>query len=174
MMDEMERNETKKIQAVCFTGHRNIPNEVMEKLPDLLEKTIAELCERGATVFRTGGAMGFDTLAALTVLDMKETNPHLRLELILPCLNQTDGWDDVSKQTYHYIMQKADDYRVLFEDYFEGCMLERDRQLVDGSDVCVAYCSRSQGGTAYTFMVAARGDLEIINLYDLLPADVQD
>jgi hypothetical protein len=55
MMDEMERNKAKKIQTVCFTGHRNIPNEVMEKLPDLLEKTIAELCERGATVFRTGG-----------------------------------------------------------------------------------------------------------------------
>lgn len=154
--------------TVCFTGHRQIPYEAAMKLPALLETVIAELCERGAVTFRAGGAMGFDTVAALKVLDMKARYPHVRLELILPCRNQTERWDDVSVRTYQYILSKADSNRFLFDSYFDGCMLERDRRLVDGSDICVAYCTRSRGGTAYTFTHALRSGLEVINLNDML------
>ena len=167
-MKNCVKNEEAVVKTVCFTGHRQIPCEVAARLPDLLEKTISALCERGATVFRTGGAMGFDTVAALKVLDMRAKYPQIRLELILPCRNQTERWDDISKKTYIYIMQNADACRFLYESYFDGCMLERDRQLVEGSDVCVAYCARSQGGTAYTYTRALREGLEMINLYDLL------
>lgn len=167
-MRNMIQNEGVPVQTVCFTGHRNISHEVATRLPELLEEVISDLCERGATTFRAGGAMGFDTLAALKVLDIKEKYPQIRLELILPCRNQTERWDEISKKTYIYIMQKADHHRFLFESYFDGCMLERDRCLVEGSDVCVAYCARSQGGTAYTFACAVREGLEVINLHDML------
>ena len=112
--------------------------------------------------------MGFDTVAALKVLDMKEKYPEIRLELILPCRNQTERWDEVSRRTYEYILKNADSHRFLFDTYFDGCMLERDRRLVEGSDVCVAYCNRSRGGTAYTFTHALRAGLEVINLNDLM------
>jgi hypothetical protein len=119
------RCDEKKIETVCFTGHRQIPYEAAARMPRLLEEVISELCERGATVFRAGGAMGFDTLAALKVLDMKETYPHIRLELILPCRNQTERWDEISRRTYQYILERADRHRFLFDTYFDGCMLER-------------------------------------------------
>lgn len=167
-IDERAQKKNEAVKVVCFTGHRNIPGGAAERLLVLLKETISELCERGATVFRAGGAMGFDTLAALAVLDMKETYPQLHLELILPCRNQTDGWNDVSRQVYDYILQRADEHRFLFDSYMEGCMLERDRKLVEGSDVCVAYCAQSQGGTAYTYTLALRADVETINLYDQL------
>ncbi len=156
------------VRTVCFTGHRNISYEAAMRLPELLEQVIAQLCERGATTFRAGGAMGFDTVAALKVLDMKDKYPHIRLELILPCRNQTERWDEISTRTYHYILERADSHRFLFDSYFEGCMLERDRRLVEGSDVCVAYCVRSHGGTAYTYTHALRAGLELINLNDLI------
>ena len=164
----MNQNMEKNIRTVCFTGHRNIPYAVATRLPGLLEQVIAELCERGATTFRAGGAMGFDTVAALKVLDMKEKYPQIRLELILPCRNQTERWDEISRQTYQYILEHADSHRFLFDTYFDGCMLERDRRLVEGSDVCVAYCARSQGGAAYTFAQALRAGLEVVNLHDLI------
>lgn len=167
-MADVDRDQEKDIRVVCFTGHRSIPGEDAERLTELLEDTIVELCERGATVFRAGGAMGFDTMAALKVLDVKERYPEIRLELILPCRNQTERWDSVSRRAYRYVLQRADSHRFLFDTYFEGCMLERDRRLVDGSDVCVAYCARSQGGTAYTFSYALRAGVEVINLNDLL------
>lgn len=175
----MYSKETKSLKrgevgTVCFTGHRNIPYTVASRLPDLLEQVISELCARGATVFRAGGAMGFDTVAALKVLDMKERYPQIRLELILPCRNQTERWDEISRQTYAYILRKADSHRFLFDTYFDGCMLERDRRLVEGSDVCVAYCAQSRGGTAYTVTRALRAGLEIINLHDMLGVSVFD
>lgn len=167
-MGRMNPSIEKNISTVCFTGHRNIPYGVATRLPHILERVISELCERGATTFRAGGAMGFDTVAALKVLDMKEKYPQIRLELILPCRNQTERWDEISQQTYQYILKRADSHRFLFDTYFDGCMLERDRRLVEGSDVCVAYCTRSQGGTAYTYTHAMRAGLELINLNDLL------
>ena len=167
-MKDTEFTADGSVRTVCFTGHRSIPYADAARLPDLLGEVISRLCERGATTFRAGGAMGFDTVAALKVLDMKEKYPQIRLELILPCRNQTERWDEISRRTYEYILKNADSHRFLFDTYFDGCMLERDRKLVEGSDVCVAFCKRSSGGTAYTFTHALRAGLEVINLHELM------
>ena len=167
IMKETEFTAAGSVRTVCFTGHRSIPYADAARLPDLLGEVISRLCERGATTFRAGGAMGFDTVAALKVLDMKEKYPGIRLELILPCRNQTERWEETAVRTYYYILNQADSYRFLFDAYFDGCMLERDRRLVEGSDVCVAFCNRSRGGTAYTFALALRSGLEVINVCDL-------
>ena len=158
----------REIRTVCFTGHRDIPAHHACRLPELLERVIADLIGRGATVFRAGGAIGFDTVAALKVLEIRERYPQIRLELILPCRDQTKHWSQEDAQTYEYILRAADSHRFLFDSYVDGCMLERDRRLVSGSDVCVAYLTRSHGGTAYTFSQAVRGGLETVNLYDSL------
>lgn len=166
----MEKNQerTERGLTVCFTGHRNIAREDAVRLPALLDGTLTDLIGRGATVFRAGGAIGFDTVAALKVLELRERYPHIRLELILPCRNQTEYWEGTAVRTYQYILKRADSHLFLFDTYFDGCMLERDRRLVEGSDVCVAYCNRSRGGTAYTFTQALRAGLEVINLHDLM------
>lgn len=160
----------KNIQTVCFTGHRNISRGDALRLPVYLEEVILELMARGATVFRAGGAVGFDTVAALKVLDMKERYPELELELILPCRDQIDRWDEVGTRTYAYILKHATRHTYLFERYEEGCMLERDRRLVEGCDVCVAYCTHRRGGTSYTCDHAAKQGVELINLWDRMKA----
>lgn len=154
------------IRTVCFTGHRQIDPAHAVLLPALLDAAIRELYGRGARVFRAGGAIGFDTVAALKVLDLTPVLPGLELELILPCRDQTSQWNVGNTRTYDYILSAATRSRFLFDHYMEGCMLERDRQLVQGSDVCVAYCARSRGGTAYTCALALREGLELINLYE--------
>lgn len=164
----MLENDAQTPLTVCFTGHRAIAREVAVRLPALLDETIRSLYARGARVFRAGGAQGFDTVAALKVLELRDELPDLRLELFLPCRDQMRGWDAASIRTYQYILARADDSFFLFDSYVEGCMLERDRRLVEGSDICVAFCTRNRGGTAYTFAHALRSGLEVINLYDAL------
>ncbi len=154
------------VHTVCFTGHRQIAAEDALRLPAFLDAVIRELYDRGARIFRAGGAMGFDTVAALKVLDMQTLLPGLELELILPCRDQASRWDEASIRTYHYILSAATRHTFLFDRYVDGCMLERDRKLVEGSQVCVAFCTRSRGGTAYTCALAMRQGLEFINLYD--------
>lgn len=164
------KEEKRPVSVVCFTGHRDISRGDALRLPAYLEEVILELMERGATVFRAGGAMGFDTVAALKVLDLQDRYPELELELILPCRNQTEHWDSASVKTYQYILDRATRVQYLFDTYVDGCMLERNRRLVEGSDVCVAYCTRSRGGTAYTCTYALRQDVELINLNDRMRA----
>lgn len=158
----------KKIHTVAFTGHRNMNREDVLLLPSLLEDTILRLYRRGAIVFRAGGAMGFDMLAALKVLDMRERLPQIELELILPCKNQTERWDAASVRTYNYILNNSTRHSFLYDSYVDGCMLARDRRLIDGADACVAYCARSHGGAAYTCAYALKKNVELINLYDKL------
>ena len=153
------------ISTVCFTGHREIPTDIAINIPSALKKLLEQMIIRGAVNFRAGGAMGFDTICALCVLELKEKYPHVKLDLILPCKNQTKGWDEGSVRAYNYILEKADSIRYITEKYRSGCMLERNRALVDGSDVCVAFLMRSSGGSAYTYTYAIKCGIEVVNLY---------
>ena len=60
----------------------------MLQLPRLLVRAITILYGKGVREFRAGGARGFDTLAALTILEFKENHPDVRLVLMLPCKHQ--------------------------------------------------------------------------------------
>ena len=157
-----------EIMTVCFTGHRSIPKKCAYVLPGLLKCEIEKLIARGARRFRTGGAIGFDTVAALCVLELKEKYPHIELDLILPCRDQTRGWNQPSIKTYEYIIAAADRVEYVSEHFTSWCMHERNRRLVRGSQVCVSYLAHSGGGTAYTYAFALENGLEVINIYDLL------
>ena len=157
------------MKTVCFTGHRDIPSNEYPRLWRLLDAEIERLIQNGAVIFRTGGALGFDTAAALNVLSQRLKHPHIRLELILPHPHQTDGWRENDVATYQQILSQADAHRYVAQDYYSGVLQLRNRALVDGADSCVAYLRTSHGGgTAYTVAYALRNGLELINLYDLL------
>ncbi len=152
----------------CFTGHRKIEPSDMLLLPDILDYEIEKLIVCGVTVFRGGGAIGFDTLAELKVLEKKRKYPFLRLELILPCKNQSRGWSIRDKEIYDYILKYADSTEYVSEEYTRTCMHTRNRRLVEGSDFCMAFCTSSEGGTAYTCNYAKSKNVEIINISNKL------
>ena len=152
----------------CFTGHRKISREDMLRLPEILDKILESLIWQGVSTFRAGGAIGFDTVAALTVLEKKTVHPEITLELELPCKDQTNGWGESDKRAYEYILSRADKISYICEKYRKGCMLERNRRLVGGADFCVAFCSSDSGGSAYTLNHAKEKGLTVINIYDIV------
>ena len=79
-------------KTCCFTGHRKIPANLRALIAVEIEKRIVELIDQGYIIFETGGALGFDTVAAQVVLRVRNRYPYIRLVLVLPCRNQTDGW----------------------------------------------------------------------------------
>lgn len=150
--------------VACFTGHRDLPVGQMEEIRTRLYETVERLIGAGVSEFRAGGALGFDTLAAATVLELKEKYPEISLVLMLPCRDQDKGWSDENKARYKEIMARADEVKVLAEHYYRGCMFVRNRALVDGSAYCIAYLTSERGGTAMTVNYAKKQNLEIINL----------
>ena len=152
----------------CFTGHRNIGDAHAKKMPELLDRVLESLIQNGYTTFRTGGAIGFDTIVALKVLEKREQYPTIRLELYLPCRDQTKGWNSVNRNAYQYVLSHADEVYYTRDTYEAGCMLERNRSMVQGSRCCVGYCLSEQGGSAYTLRYAKKHGLRVLNLAPIL------
>lgn len=150
--------------TACFTGHRTLPEENPPEIAERLENALIALIEQGYCYFGAGGALGFDTLAAQTVLRLRERYPHIRLILVLPCRNQTRGWPQADIDIYEEIKRRADKVTYTSENYFRGCMQKRNRHLVDNSSVCICYLTKPTGGTAYTVNYARRCGLQIHNI----------
>lgn len=156
-----------KNRTCCFTGHRRISTEKAEEVRVKLKHTIIKAVEEGYLYFGAGGALGFDTLAALTVLELKERYPSIRLILVLPCVNQTRGWNKKDVEAYEYIKSKCDKYVYTSKEYTNGCMQKRNRHLVDNSSLCICYLTEDKGGTAYTVNYARQKGLKIINMAEI-------
>ncbi len=149
----------------CFTGHRNISDREYLKMPEKLDNLIRELVENeGVTDFRAGGARGFDTFAALAVIRLRNTYPNVKLHLILPCKSQDSRYSDLEKILYNVTLREADSIHYLQERYSRGVMFARNRALVDGADICVAFMTRLHGGTYQTVNYARKKGTRIINL----------
>ena len=157
---------TDRLDSVCFTGHRDIDVSHAYLIPPLLKSVLRECIDRGARRFLAGGAMGFDTLAALCVLELKAEFRDIRLELILPCKNQSQKWNELNRSIYDMILERADSVEYLHAGYTATCMHDRNRRLVDQSDAVIAYLAHSGGGTAYTAAYALKNNKELINVYD--------
>ncbi len=151
-----------KEDACCFTGHRDIPPEILPALAAKLEAVVLELIADGIRYFYAGGALGFDTLAAETVLRLRDQFPQIQLILALPCREQTRGWSAASVERYGSILRRANKVIYTSEHYNRGCMQRRNRFMVDHSTVCVAYCTRAAGGSAYTLQYARKSGLRIL------------
>lgn len=114
--------------------------------------------------FGAGGALGFDTIAAKAVLTLQQSCPQIKLILVLPCKTQTRGWEKEDIAIYEDIKNRCNKVVYTSEDYARGCMLKRNRHLVDNSSACVCYLTESKGGTAYTVDYARRSGIKIVNL----------
>ena len=153
-----------KSKTCCFSGHREIPPEKRAEIADKLERIIISLYQKGVQFYGAGGALGFDTIAAQTVIRLRESCPDMKLILVLPCLTQTRRWRPEDVAEYERIKAKADKTVYMAQQYTPDCMHRRNRHLVDNSSICICYLTRNSGGTAYTVRYAKRQGLEIINV----------
>ena len=152
-----------KEQTCCFTGHREITLPV-ETILYNLEKQLKELISSGVIYYGAGGALGFDTIAALTVIKLRQIYPHIKLIMVLPCKEQTKGWNSNDIEIYNYILNQADKVVYTSENYYPGCMHKRNRHLVNNSSHCICYLEKNTGGTAYTVNYAKEKGLTIYNV----------
>ncbi len=150
--------------ACCFTGHRIIAKEFQNTLPAQLELQIRRLIGQGMVDFITGGARGFDTLAAQAVLKLREEFPQIRLLLALPCKDQSKGWASSDKAVYDRIFKSADFVYFTGNHYTIDCMMRRNRFMVDNSSACVFYLTNQRSGTYKTVAYAIEQDRQLYNI----------
>ena len=160
--------EEEKIKRCCFSGHRDLPYGNKEKIADILDKVVCDLSGKGYNEFISGGALGFDLLAAEVVLQKKRDVTNLKLIMALPCRGQELKWSAADKKRYEKVLENADEIIYVTEAYCTGCMQLRNKFMVENSSICIAYKTRRSGGTAYTVDYAKEKGLGIININELL------
>ncbi len=144
--------------SCAFTGHR----EVGENLDiNLLSCAVDNLIDKGFVNFYCGMAMGFDLIAADVVLQAKSNHPQIKLIACVPCPEQQKYFPSEEKDKYDRILPLCDEVKILSERYFKGCMLARDRFMVDNCGCVLAYMNKTDGGTAYTVKYAQSKNKEI-------------
>lgn len=152
--------------TVCaFTGHRSIKESHKNILPGLLSRAINYAYEKGCRKFITGGAIGFDTLAAKEVLRFRISHPDVSLVLFLPCVDQDATWNDSQRSSYEYVLSSADEVKYLSDHYDKNCMRRRNQAMADECDVMIAYVGRLRTGSSQTFRMAEELEKEVYNLY---------
>ena len=144
----------------AFTGHRDLDSRFDR---ELLDRVILNLIKSGARNFYCGMAIGFDMLAAETVLRHKE-NYDIKLCACIPCDGQSKYFSLKDKERYEKILCACDEKIIFSTEYTPGCMQERDRFLVDNCDVLVSYLRKNYGGTHYTVSYARKQNKKIIEL----------
>ena len=156
-------------KSACFTGHRSISADrtaLSDRLYTLLEKLTNE---RNVTDYYAGGAYGFDAVASLAVIKLREVYPQVKLHLILPCSNaeQTDGWSEEQVAEFQHILVRADSVEYVSEHKTQTCMKQRNARLVELADYCICYWNANdrRSGTGQTVRMAQKKGIEIINLF---------
>ena len=158
-------------RACAFTGHR--PNKLPWRydetdsrcvaLKAVLTEQIAALANAGLTQFLSGMAEATDTWSALSVLDLREKNPAIKLHCILPCTAQAEKWSASSRVLYRSILERADSVVYVSRDYHKNCMLERNRFMVEHASTLLAvYNGVRRSGTGATVNYARKMGREII------------
>ena len=158
-MTNIDKNRT-----CSFTGHRAIPDGMADYLFQRIKDGINYLYSHGIKTYLTGGAIGFDTLAAKAVIERRKEYPDIRLVIVAPCKDQDKKWDIKDKIRYYQIKRAADEIICLSDRYYRGCMHQRNRYLVDHSTACICYLTEDTGGTAYTVGYAQSKGIKIFNL----------
>ena len=164
----------------CFTGHRpdKLPWGTDEKDPrclrvkaeiaDALEQAYAEGCRH----FISGMARGSDLYFARAVLALREEHPDVTLEGARPCESQADSWPAEERAEYEAILNACNYETLVQHTYDRGCMMRRNRYMVDRSARIIAvYDGVPKGGTAQTLAYALRKglDTDILTVEEVIP-----
>lgn len=128
-----------------------------------LRAEIEKAIQKGYKTFLCGMALGFDTICAETVIELKKNYTEIKLIGAIPCKTQDSKWADKDKSRYKELLQKLDGVRCIYDEYIGAeCMLERNRYIVNNSSLMIALFDGKAGGTQSTIDYAKQQGLDIV------------
>lgn len=156
----------------CFTGHRpdKLPwgeDEADPRCFDLKVRIAAALedaYEKGMRHFICGMARGADFYFCEAALALRDANPGVTVEAAIPCEEQAAKWSERDRDRYFALISACDYETMVQHHYDKGCMLRRNRYMVDRSAMLIAAHNGMLGGTMYTLTYAMKKGLEIVIL----------
>lgn len=160
-------------ETTCsFTGHRpeKLPWRGDESDPrclalkERLAAAVEDAYDKGMRHFLCGMARGADFYFCDAVLELRERRGGVTLEAVIPCEEQAARWSERERERWFSLVERCDGETMLQHHYDKGCMLRRNRYLVDHSSMLIAVYDGMLGGTMYTLSYAMKRGLETVIL----------
>jgi len=146
------------INSCAFTGHRNLYSDFsIERLRAAIEGVL----KKGCRTFYCGMAYGFDLYCCRELLTFKDRY-DIKIVACIPYKGQSDGFTKENKKFYNQMLEQCDEEVILHDEFIKGCMFERDRYMVDRSDVVIAYLVEKESGTGYTVKYAESKGIDVV------------
>ena len=152
----------------AFSGHRpqRLPWGTREDDPRcaalkiMMERAVDAALERGCTQFMCGMARGCDTYFAEIVLQK-----GWKLIAALPCPDQAERWPIKDRQRYDSLLCRCSETWTLEPVYTNGCMLRRNRAMIQRADLLISVYDGCGGGTANAVSCAQKKGIEILSVW---------
>ncbi|MBQ3423871.1 MAG: DUF1273 family protein [Clostridia bacterium] len=169
-------NEHRDPNSVCkccaFTGYRPARMPWGSDESDVrclefkfrLREALEYLIGMGYADFMSGGALGFDLMAAEMVLSLREKYPWLRLIMVIPFDGQADRWNDAQRSRWRRAIEASDRVIHVSHRYDRGVFFRRNHRMVAGADALLAAWDGQSGGTANTVAYARRMGVKVLRL----------
>lgn len=123
----------------CGFGHRNVFENLSEKLDDAIESAVQQGCE----IFYTGAIGDFDSLFSSAVRRAKKTYPYIKLICVKPYFT-----NDINTNRDYYTAL-YDDIIIpdeLADIHYKAAIKARNRWMIDNSDIVIVHTIRNYGG----------------------------
>lgn len=156
----VDKIDINKEAAVFFTGHRPIElwnayrpfsaaNERFNMHRMLTLEAIDKCISSGYNTFISGGAQGFDLLAAECVHEKRIQYPYIKLVIARPFPGQHANKPEKSKSFINNIMSLANAVVDVSPDPYNAQKMQlRNMWMVDNAKIGIAlYNSKQKGGT---------------------------
>ena len=171
MKIEMNRKKS-ACRACAFTGYRpaKLPWGYDEGDARCLEfrfrlrEALECLIGRGYVDYLSGGALGFDLMAAEAVLSLREKYPWVRLVMVIPFDGQADRWSEAQRRRWQAVIEASDRVVHISDSYDRGVFFRRNHYLVEHADLLLAAFDGKPGGTAGTVAYARRHGTRVVRL----------
>ena len=152
---------------VCFIGHRNIYENIREKLKVAVENEI----RNGADFFTMGTHGDFDRMALSVCRELRKTYKNIIIEVVItsfksiePIIDHDEIFGD--EKYYPYADVQTTMYNIE-EEHYKRQIIASNKQMVDSCDTLICYVNKKHNpsGAKTAMNYAKRRGLNIINLY---------
>ena len=109
------------------------------------------------------GAVGCDYFLE-AVLAFRASHSDVTIEAAIPYAGQAEHWRGSLRDRYYALLEQCDCKTVVQQAYSGGCMMRRNRYMVDQSRVLIAAYNGEPGGTMNTMLYAMRRGLNVIEI----------
>ena len=172
------QNKGRGCKCCAFTGYRpsKMPwgnDETDTRCLEFkfrLRESLEYLIGRGYVDFCSGGAQGFDLMAAEMVLSLREKYPWVRLIMVIPFDGQADKWAEKQRGRWQSVIEQSDRVIHIAHNYDRGVFFRRNHCLIQQADLLLAAFDGKPGGTANTIAWARRHGVRVLRLAPVRPA----